>query len=311
MLNEKYKKFNLAEYEQFLIQVYVAMNFALMNKWDNALVEMRAADLALYNLKQSNPNFATVDKAYLSYLSGVIYEANGKFDEAFIDYQRVYHHSPKMAYLGYDLFRTAFLSNRIELSKKYAKEYNISVNYQNYIKSRQFVNQGEIVVIFQNGMAPHKVESKRWANLPEYQPRLAGTEASEIILSYEPYGQTVLLMDFEKLALQLYEAQYKSLLAKDVARSVVKEAAAWTVGLSSGFMGVVAARTIAHSTTTADLRSWFLLPKELQIARIKVEPGKYRLQLNYNKHLGDIEYKDIKLKPQQFLMVPFKYGNSL
>jgi hypothetical protein len=311
LLNDKYKEFNLVEYEQFLIQVYVAMNFALMGKWQSALVEMRNADYALYNLKQSNINFTHVDKVHLSYLSGVIYEANGKFDEAFIDYERVLNSKPDLAYLKYDLYRTAYLSNRKSKAEEYKRKFSIPHHYVEFIEKGLFRQKGELIVVFQNGMAPYKAESKRWANLPELQPRVSNSEKADVVINYEDWGNTVLLMDFEKLALELYEAQYKTMLAKDVARSVLKEAAAWTVAAGSGFVSVVVARQIAHSSSNPDLRSWFLLPKEIQIARMRLSPGEHRLQLNYNYELGEVENKDIKIQPNRILMVPFRFGNNL
>lgn len=309
VLNEKYKKFNLAEYEQFLVQVYIALNYALQNKWQEALVEMRSADLALYHLRQVNEHFKMVDKYHLAYLSGVIYEANGKYDEAYIDYERLFKARASLPNLPYDLFRTAYLAKRYALAQEYRQKFALPDSYVKYIEQGIFRQQGEVVIFFQNGMAPFKTVSKRWGNLPEYQPRLSQVITAPIAIDYEDWGTTTVLVDLEKLALDLYEAQYKTMLAKDVARSSLKEAASWVVGASGGFVGIVVTRQIAHSTTEPDLRSWFLLPKEFQISRLRLKPGEHKIQLNYTP--SNIENKLIKVQANKMQLVPFKFGNDL
>jgi hypothetical protein len=311
LLKENAGKFNLAEYEQFLIQVYVTLNFAYEGKWSQALVEMRAMDLAFYNLKSINQEFSMLDKTHLSYLSGVIYEANYKFDEAFIDYQRVLENGGEISYLKYDLFRTAWLSGRYQLAKEYQEKFNLPEQYVKYITSGYFKKQGEVIVIFQNGMAPYKGETAGWTNTPTPLPRLKEVETAELNIDYEDYGTTIPLVSIERLAVDLYNANRATYLARDIARTTIKDVASVIIGAPAGLVGIAAMRTIAQSSSENDLRSWFLLPAEIQIARIRLSPGEHRVKINFNAARGLGESRTIKVKGNSSIILPFKYGNSL
>lgn len=311
LLTEKAGKFHLAEYEQFLIQVYVTLNFAYAGKWSEALVEMRDMDLAFYNLKSINKEFSMLDKVHLSYFSGVIYEANYKYDEAFIDYERVYKNGGDISYLKYDLYRTAWLSKRYQIAEEYRAKLGVPDHYVRYITSGNFKKQGEVVIVFQNGMAPYKGEIAGWTNTPKPMPRVREVETAELKIDYEDFGTTIPLVSIEKLAVDLYNANRSTYIARDMTRTTLKDVASVIIGAPAGFIGIAAARTIAQSTSENDLRSWFLLPAEIQIARIRLLPGVHRIQVNYNEHRGLVEVRDVKVKGNSPLLVPFKYGNSL
>lgn len=311
LLSEKAGQYNLAEYEQFLIQVYVTLNFAYQGKWTEALVEMRAMDLAFYNLKSINKEFNLLDKTHLSYLSGVIYEANYKYDEAFIDYQRVLDNGGDISYLKYDLYRTAYLSKRFQVAQEYKTKFQIPEHYVKYISSGYFKKQGEVIILFQNGMAPYKGETPGWTNTPLPVPRMKEVETAQIKINFEDYGTTIPLVSIEKLAVDLYNANRATYVARDITRTTLKDVASVVVGAPAGLLGIVAVRTIAQSTSENDLRSWFLLPAELQIARIRIKPGNHRLQVNYNEDRGLIEVKEIKVQGNTPIIIPFRHGNSL
>lgn len=240
----------------------------------------------------------------------MVYEANFKFDEAFIDYERVYQANPKSPYLGFDLYRTAIWSGRNTAAQKYATEYKIPQKYQQWVRQKS-TSTGELIVVFQNGMAPHKVEHTGWRNIAVYQPRMNGAEEATLKINGEDFGHTVTMINLEQLAMDFQKAQVHTLLATDMARSFLKELAAWTVGAGSGFLGVVAARGLAHSTSNADMRSWFLLPKEIQIARISLRPGNKDLFITYNQGRGDVEEKKVMIKPNRKTFTPLKFGSSL
>lgn len=311
LLSENVGKFNLEEYEQFLIQVYVTLNYAYAGKWTEALVEMRDMDLAFYNLKSINQEFNMLDKSHLAYLSGVIYEANYKYDEAFVDYKRIYDNGGDISYLKYDLYRTAWLSKRYQLAEEYRAKLEVPDHYVKYISSGYFKKQGEVVIIFQNGMAPYKGEIPGWTNTPKPILRLKEVETAKLNIDYEDYGITIPLVSIEKLATDLYNAKRATYIARDMARTSLKDVVSVIAGAPAGLVGIAVIRTIAQSSSENDLRSWFLLPAEIQIARIRMSPGTHRIQINYNEARGLVEFKNIKVKGNTPLLVPFKYGNSL
>jgi hypothetical protein len=268
-------------------------------------------DLAFYNLKSISPEFSLLDKTHLAYLSGVIYEANYKYDEAFVDYQRVLDNGGQISYLKYDLYRTAYLSKRFQLAHEYQQKFSVPDQYVQYITSGYFKNQGEVVIIFQNGMAPYKGEIPGWTNTPTPLPRVREVENAGLKIDQEDYGTTIPLVSIEKLAVDLFNANRATYIARDMARTTVKDVASVVIGAPAGLVGIVAVRTLAQSTSENDLRSWFLLPAEIQIARLRLPAGTHRIQMNYVEARGLVEFKNIKVQKNTPLLVPFKYGNSL
>ena len=308
-LNDNCKKYQVAEYEQLLIQMYVALNFCFMNDYKSALVEVRSLDNAIYHLKQISSDFSFIDKTHLSYFSGLVYEANYKYDEAFIDYERAYQANPTTPYIGFDLYRTATWSGRTQFAQQIAKEYRISPAYQKAVINKHVSNIGELIVIYQNGMAPYKVEHKYRGNVAVYQSRLSLSEEAKISVNGDDSGQTYTVLNIEQLAMNFQKAQIETLFRKDMAQSIVKEVGGWIVGAGGGFVGIVAARTIAQSTSSSDLRTWFFLPKEIQIARINLPKGTQSVDIQYNQVDG--LNKNVKIKPNNKTTISVKYGNKL
>lgn len=306
-LNDNFKKFQVTEYEQLMVQFYVALNYSSMGNWTEALVEMRQLESVFRELRQ-NDNFSFKDKTHLSYLMGVIYEANGKYDEAFIDYHRIYQHDKYHPYLSYDLFRTAWLSHQYEKAKKYAEELRVPKNYQEFVKSGRVKKMGELIVINQSGLAPVKVDHKYWRNIAIYQKRDTVPDYLEIEIESVNYGRTYPLISLNEFSADMQKGQIKTMVAKDMAKSLMKEIMAWSVGLGGGFLGVVAARTVAHSTTSPDYRTWYFLPAEIQIARVQVKTNEKVIKAKFN----DIEYQEarIKFKEGKKKLVSFKQFNK-
>lgn len=306
-LNDNFKKFQVTEYEQLMVQFYVALNYASMNNWTEALVEMRQLESVFIELGK-NKNFSFADKSHLSYLMGVIYEANGKYDEALIDYQRIYKHNKYHPYLSYDLFRTAWLSKQYQKAMKYAEELRVPKNYQEFVKSGKINGMGELIVINQSGLAPVKVDHTYWRNIAIYKKRDTVPDYLEIEIDSVNYGRTYPLMSLNEFSADMQKGQIKTMVAEDMAKSLMKEIVAWSVGAGSGFLGIVAARTIAHSTTSPDYRTWYFLPAEIQIARIQVKTNTKTIKANFNT----IESKEsrVKISEGKKKLISFKQFNK-
>ena len=302
VLNEKYKKHQLAEYEQFLVQVYVVLNFLYLNDHDSALVELRNLDNAIYNLKQNNSNFSFLDKTHISYLSGMVYEMAGKYDEAFIDYMRVAQVNPNHPYLKFDLYRTASYSHQYSKARDIAIKHEIPNEYKKYIDNNPN-RYGHAIFLYHQGMSPLKDEHSNFSNVPVFIKRMSHSDRMEVYLNNSHYGHTFTFLDIEKLAVDFQEAQVKSIHKKEMARKVLKEMAAWAVALPSGFVSVAATRTAFQHTGEADLRSWYLLPQTIQIARIGVKQGTYNVKIKYTEL--DTEEKTVSIK--RYKVLPFNY----
>jgi hypothetical protein len=103
-------------------------------------------------------------------------------------------------------------------------------------------------------------------------------------LNGQPYTTTLPLTDLERIAAETHEAQLPSIMARTIARRVVKKGAIYAAksqmkanDISSIALDV--AGVAWEATEAADTRCWGLLPREIQIARLELPVGRHQLAL--------------------------------
>ena len=149
-------------YEQVLINVLKALNYAVLGQWQDALVEARRIDHRLNVLSdRTKEKNAYRDDGLARYLSGILYESTGDVNNAFIAYRKAYEnfeatrawsHTAVPSQLREDLLRTA---EALHFNQELA-EYQ-SVFPDTRWKTSQALQQlAQVVVISYNGRAPRK-----------------------------------------------------------------------------------------------------------------------------------------------------------
>lgn len=99
-------------------------------------------------------------------------------------------------------------------------------------------------------------------------------------------GPTTSLANIEQLALSTYRANRNSVIARAVARRVIKKAtvaaAKSSMGKNGGLAGIGMdiAGIAWEASEAADTRCWGLLPRDIQVLRVEVPAGDHQLQLN-------------------------------
>ena len=76
-----------SQYERLLIHYYRAFNYVYLNMPDDALVECRKASGLLQFYADADENYEFVGAAFIAYLSGILYEWAGDWNDAFIAYR--------------------------------------------------------------------------------------------------------------------------------------------------------------------------------------------------------------------------------
>jgi uncharacterized protein len=149
-------------YEQVMINVLKALNYAAMNKWQDALVEARRIDHRLNVLTdRTKEKSAYRDDGFARYLTGILYESAGDVNNAFIAYRKAYEtfdatrgwsRTGVPAQLQVDLLRTA---DALHLSQELIEyQQRFSGTAWKSIQAQQQLAQ--VVVISYNGRAPRK-----------------------------------------------------------------------------------------------------------------------------------------------------------
>jgi uncharacterized protein len=162
MTNDTALPYEGEPYEQVMINVLKALNYASLNQWQDALVEARRIDHRLNVLADRTKDKAAYrDDGFARYLSGILYESTGDVNNAFIAYRNAYEtfnstrgwsRTGVPGQLRADLLRTA---DALQLSQE-LREYQRLFPDTTW-KSVQAQQQlAQVVVISYNGRAPHK-----------------------------------------------------------------------------------------------------------------------------------------------------------
>jgi hypothetical protein len=149
-------------YEQVLINVLKALNYALLGQWQDALVEARRIDHRLNVLSdRTQEKSAYRDDGLARYLSGILYESTGDVNNAFIAYRKAYEtleatrawsHTAVPSQLRADLLRTA---EALHFAQELA-EYQQAFPDTKWETSQALQSLAQVVVISYNGRAPRK-----------------------------------------------------------------------------------------------------------------------------------------------------------
>jgi hypothetical protein len=149
-------------FEQVLINVLKALNYAMLGQWQDALVEARRIDHRLNVLSdQTQKTNVYRDDGFARYLSGILYESTGDVNNAFIAYRKAYEtfdaarswsHTAVPSQLRQDLLRTA---EALHFTQELA-EYRSLFPDTKWETSVALQHLAQVIVISYNGRAPRK-----------------------------------------------------------------------------------------------------------------------------------------------------------
>lgn len=295
--------------------------------------------LHMFNSKYEDKKNLYDADAFARYLGGILYESNGDLNDAFISYRNAYEVflAYKQHYgtgipdsVVSDLLRTSEALNMTE-------EYNFYLDRHKgarWISHDELKEKGEVIVVIMQGFAPKKeeyvikIEVPKHKNsdkvedftdrvyvklaFPKFVPRPTDLKYSKInVLQTNQEFNAFMVEDITAIAKQNLEDRILRIYAKTVARVAAKVAMSETAKYQArrfseqiSPLGVVAVdlATMAYSEISeqADVRSWELLPAEIFLARIPLEPGNYDLKIDFHSQSGGIEgtkyIRDIKVE---------------
>ncbi len=122
--------------------------------------------------------------------------------------------------------------------------------------------------------------------IPDIAVPSSDVDSVGIRINGNAVGPTVSLANIEELAVTTYRANRNSVIARAVARRVIKKAtvvaAKSGMGKDSGLAGIGMdlAGIAWEATEAADTRCWGLLPRDIQVLRVEAPAGDHELQLS-------------------------------
>lgn len=319
VLNEQTIPYEGEPFEKVLVHSYKALNFLFLGQIDSARVEIRrsfarqqenrqkhereiaaleeeARDRRIQTLDLLREAHAQYDELgfasagalnpyedpFAYYLSALIYEFNGEFNDAYIDLRRAQELRPGVPCVENDLLRTAKLSGLSDAYRDWSERLG---------RQARFLNrnaEAELFVFLQSGMGPRKEEVRLVLPVPEAglvtvalprYGRVASPFQKAALYDSDGrlLGETAVLTDVESLAIRNLEDRMPVLVLKQVLRAAAKGFAAATAADQGGAASALAVNLFNLVTEQADLRCWTTLPRDLQVARIPVPTGRRRL----------------------------------
>ncbi len=339
--NDNAISYQVPYYEQGMLHSYQALNYLFQDDLEGALVEIRRANLVqenalkayqdeIYNaeseLANSTISSDSLDGTYPSmtesigavkngfqnaftfYLSGILYEASGELNDAYIDYKRAIEIYPDNHYLQQDVLRLATKLGMQDDLDEFEQRFG---QYQ-LVESN---GQGQVVMLFEQGIVSSKQEvglnlpigsSNRSLkffsfSLPVYRSALV--QHSNLIVSNagESYESNEIVR-IQSLAAKDLQEQLPALLTRQVIRVLAKEQMRQKLSREAGDVGNILASLYNIASEKADTRSWSTLPDEVDIVRMNVPAGQQLLQVQVH---GKMQSITVDVRPNRITLINF------
>lgn len=315
LLNDYTRPYAGEDFERALINLFSAINYLMLNQYDEALVECRRLDanLLLYNDKYEQKNVYKED-AFGRYLSAMIYEAVGNPQDAFIDYYKAYNvfKAYRRDYgteippiLVEDLMTAAAAAGRLDEVKDIAPPSG----------GPRPDGRAKVVFIHLNGGAPVKEEDKIILPFKEGPITLAFPrfvverprcrQSGLLVSSSGEEGASLraaayMAEDVNAIAVKNLDDRKGRVVAKTLARAVVKQVAIRKA--TDNEMGRVLLNVANIFIERADTRSWRTLPGEIYISRAYVPEGTYEAYAEACGRKNSVGTLNLKAGETRFLL---------
>jgi hypothetical protein len=160
--NPMVRPYKSEDYEVVMVHFYKAINYLMLSKPDEALIEVRRINIRLNEQsdKYEDKRYRYKEDAFAHLLMGVIYESKSDINNAFIAYRNAYD-TYKEVYpefgveapeqLKRDILRTASQLGFYQELEYYEREFGIS-------HEEEIDSSGTVVFFWLNGLSPIKGE---------------------------------------------------------------------------------------------------------------------------------------------------------
>jgi hypothetical protein len=301
------------DFERAILNLFMALNYVGLGSWEDAVVEARKVDnkLNLINSQyEEEKRNVYKEDAFIRFLMGAIYEAEGEINDAFISYRKAesvyradylpnYGVSPPTILIE-DLLTSAQSMDFYEEMAEIQMEYP-DVTFMDPARKKEMA---EVFFVHYNGLAPEKREEHFLVPMPDgfvfkiaypkFEKRGYRISHGEITLRHLRSGQsyrfpTALMEDIASIAVMNLENRINRIKAKAIARATIKYLASKEVskvaeekgGELLGLMVQASANIASMATEQADVRQWRLLPAEIRVGRGLIPPGEYHGRIRF------------------------------
>ena len=307
VVSDNAKVYRGEDFEKVLINTFLAMNYAALGNLEDALVEARKVNHKL-ELFVTEGKKKYKQSAFARYLSALLYEAEGNWNDAYVDYKNTRSLLPDYPGLGQDLFRAAKALRINDEADEWRRIYRLnSSELEKLTGALRDPKRAEIVVVYENGISPIKVPHPSFEAVPKFFPRHNPVRSARVEVDGADAGRPYMLEDVEAVAIANLDEKYAGILAKKAAGLLTKAGIGYAVGraVKSDVAGFLTGYLLAKADS-ADCRSWNLLPRDLQILRIPIQPGSHKIQV-FPEGAAALPPRVVQVAPAKKIFVNFRY----
>ncbi len=282
------------DYEKILIRVMLAMA-SLMHDGTDAQAyslqvntkQQQIVDAGL-PLADDNPKQSYHRVAAGAYLHGILREAtHSNYDDAERSFAKVVSWQPGFSAGEHDLQRArqgshSAQGNGVLYVFAFVGRGPYKQEASEIPTSQALLVADRIVSAFSDHSLPPTIAPIKVPRVVTWEN---GIQHVLVDIGGTPVGATETITDVGQLAVQQNEAVYSHIVARAVARRVIKKAAVYAakdqMDSSNPWadLALTAAGVIWEATESADTRCWSLLPDTIQVLRVELPAGQHELSL--------------------------------
>lgn len=318
MSNDNARRYDVPLYEQSMMHSYQALNYLYEQGIESALVEVRRANLVQERALKANaselnkaqqkmsgygispdalsstyPSMAEeigeikngFQNAYTFYLSGILYEAAGEENDAYIDYKKALEIFPDNQFLQQDVLR---LASKLQMTDDLASFKKLYGKY----KPETIENAGQVVFVVEQGIVEAQEEVSlnipwysRYDNfraysfaLPVYRGNARYRAPLTVSIDDQQYASEEIVR-IQALAARQLQDQLPGMVVRQILRLIAKEEMRRKMAKEGGDLGNILASLYNIASERADTRSWGTLPDNVQILRMNLPQGSHQLDM--------------------------------
>ena len=194
------------------------------------------------------------------------------------------------------MIRSAYRARRMDDFKKWRRKFP-SVPFD----KNKWKNQGELVVLYQQGWIPRKRPRPENPRFPKMYPVTTRTQFAGININSRMEGQTKPLFSIGRVAMKTLEDEFASLVARRMVGIAAKAVVANQIGKKNKALGQLAWAAM-NAADQADTRQWSTLPETIQIYTVWLKPGTYKVSFDgldvYGNRTGESSSPvEIRIRP--------------
>lgn len=297
--NDTVQDYSGEDYEKVAIHLMLMLSFLEEGNLKSALISARKINNKLNEINQkysADSSNRYKEDAFSRYLSAVVYESNGEWDNAIIDYRKAL----KLYEKDYSLFYQGNVIPKIVaplycLTKKRRRKSlrkGLEKKWSKYLTKKErkcglYHNRGALVVVSQAGQLSPKIAKDFTFPVDNriirfsfpYIPRTSYSWMGRTGINIkDKFFKAENFEDLQAIAHYTLEDKRGRMILKSGARLLAKLAVTDKVEKEFGPLAGLLTSILGAATETADTRSWTLLPQAFYVTRMNLKPGSYNIQ---------------------------------